>query len=95
MLTPEGAPLSFARHTWYDDIDLSGAGDRINVRRLVEGRPMTERKSFKEFVTNDYMPETDYLVATKGKNYAFVYIPTGSPAKINHDKLGWKQSVVW
>jgi len=34
-------------------------------------------------------------VATRGKNYAFVYIPTGWAAKINLDKLGWKNSVVW
>lgn len=41
------------------------------------------------------MPETDYIVATKGKNYAFVYIPTGWAANINLEKLGWKQSVIW
>jgi hypothetical protein len=41
------------------------------------------------------MPETDYIVATKGKNYAFIYIPTGGVANINMEKLEWKQSVVW
>jgi len=95
MLTPEREPVGFARHTWYDDMDLPGAGDMINVRRLMESRPMTERIPFQELITNGYMPETDYIVATKGKNYAFVYIPTGWPAKINMEKLGWKQSVVW
>ena len=95
MLTPERIPVGFARHTWYDDLDLPGAADMIHVRRLMESRPMTERIPFQELIANDYMPETDYIVATRGKNYAFVYIPTGWAAKINLDKLGWKNSVVW
>ena len=41
------------------------------------------------------MPETDYIVATKGENYAFVYIPTGWGANLNLERLGWKESVVW
>ena len=67
----------------------------INLRRLMESRPMTERIPFQELITNDYIPETDYIVATKGRNYAFVYIPTGWSAKVNLKKLDWKNSVVW
>ena len=95
MLTPERQAVGYARHTWYDDLDLPGAGDMINVRRLMESRPMTERIPFQELLANGYMSETDYLVATRGKNYAFVYIPTGLPARVKLDKLGWKQSVAW
>ena len=95
MHTPDRSPMGFARHTWYDDLDLPGASDMIHVRRLMESRPMTERIPFQELVANGYMPETDYIVATKGKNYAFVYIPTGWGASINLEKLGWEQSVVW
>jgi hypothetical protein len=95
MLTPERTPVGFARHTWYDDLDLPGAGDMIHVRCLMESRPMTERIPFQELVANDYIPETDYMVATKGRNYAFVYIPTGWSAKLDLKKLDWKNSVVW
>jgi len=95
MLTPDRQPVGFARHTWYDDLDLPGAGDMINVRRLMESRPMKERIPFQELVTNDYMPETDYIVATKGENYAFVYIPTGWGANIDLEKLSWKESIIW
>ena len=95
MLTPDRQPVGFARHTWYDDLDLPGATDMLNVRRLMESRPITERIPYQELVTNDYMPETDYIVATKGKNYAFVYIPTGWTANIDLEKLGWKESVIW
>ena len=95
MLAPGREPVGYARHSWIADLDLPGASDMINVRRLIESRPMTERVPAQELVANDYMPETDYIVATKGKNYAFVYIPTGSEASINLDKLGWAQSVAW
>ena len=95
MLAPGREPVGYARHSWQADLDLPGAADMINVRRLMESRPMTERVPAQELVANDYMPETDYIVATKGKNYAFVYIPTGLEANINLDKLGWTQSVVW
>jgi hypothetical protein len=95
MLTPERTPVGFARHTWYDDLDLPGAGDMIHVRCLMESRPMTERIPFQELVANDYIPETDFIVATKGRNYAFVYIPTGWSAKLDLKKLDWKNSVVW
>jgi hypothetical protein len=95
MLTPGRTPVGFARHYWYDDLDLPGACDMLYVRRLMESRPMTERIPFQELITNAYMPETDYIAATKGKDYAFVYIPTGWGAGINLEKLGWKNSVVW
>lgn len=95
MLTPDRQAVGFARHSWYDDLDLPGAAGMLHVRRLIESRPMTERIPFQELITNGYMPETDYIVATKGKNYAFVYIPTGWGAGINLEKLDWKESVVW
>ncbi|MFA5328993.1 MAG: glycoside hydrolase family 140 protein [Prolixibacteraceae bacterium] len=95
FLTPDRTPVGFARHTWSDDLDLPGASDMINVRRLMESRPMTERVPFQELVAIKYMPETDYIVATKGKNYAFVYIPTGWAANLDLEKLAWKESVAW
>ena len=36
------------------------------------------------------MPETDYVVATKGDGYAFIYFPTGWSAEIQLDKIGAK-----
>lgn len=95
MHTPERYAIGLARHTWYDDLDLPGASDMTHVRRLMESRPMTERIPFQELLTNNYMSETDYMVATKGANYAFVYIPTGWGVNVNLEKLGWKESVIW
>jgi hypothetical protein len=95
MLAPGREAVGYARNSWEADLDLPGAADMINVRRLMESRPMTERVPAPELITNGYMPETDYIVATKGKNYAFVYTPTGGGPHVDLEKLGWKQSVIW
>ncbi len=37
-----------------------------------------------------YYPETDYIVATRGDGYAFIYFPTGWTAEIRLDRIGAK-----
>lgn len=95
MLAPGRQSVGYARNSWEADLDLPGAGDMINVRRLMESRPMTERVPAPELIANGYMPETDYIVATKGKNYAFIYTPTGGGIHADLEKLGWTKSVIW
>jgi hypothetical protein len=95
MLTPGREPVGLARNNWYEDLDLPGAWDMIHVRKLMESRPFTERIPFQQILTNTYMPETDYIVATRGKNYVLVYIPTGGTASLNLDLCGWPNAVAW
>ncbi|HET6559001.1 MAG TPA: glycoside hydrolase family 140 protein [Prolixibacteraceae bacterium] len=95
MLTPERKPIGYARNTWQEDMNLPGAWDMLHVRRLIESRPMNERIPFQELLTNGYMTETDYIVATRGNNYALIYIPTGLGASVNLEELRWKKSVIW
>ncbi|MBN2773916.1 MAG: DUF4038 domain-containing protein, partial [Prolixibacteraceae bacterium] len=95
MLTPERIPVGNARNTWYDDLDLPGAWDMIHVRNLMESRPMTERIPFQEIVKNNYVPETDYIVATRGKDYIMVYIPTGWGASLDLNLCGWSEAKTW
>jgi len=91
----EHDPIGFVRNTWTTDLDLPGAWDLISMRRLMQSRPMLDRIPFQEFITNEYIPENDFIVATRGRDYAFVYIPTGWEAKLNLEKLGWEKSVIW
>lgn len=87
--------LGYARHNWTEVLDLPGAWDMLNMRRLMQSRPMLDRMPFQELIANDYVPESEFIVATKGENYAFVYVPGYRTAKINLDKLDWEKSVVW
>ena len=95
MLAPGRNPVGYARHTWYDDLDLPGAWDMLHVRKLMESRPVLDRIPFQEMVLNAYVPETDFIVATRGDNYVMVYIPTGWGADLDMRKCGWEKSRGW
>jgi hypothetical protein len=95
MLTPGREPIGHGRNNWEKDLDLPGAQHMLYLRRLMESRPFTERIPFQEIVINAYMPETDYIVATRGKDYVFVYIPTGLTAKLALHRCEWKEARYW
>ena len=40
-------------------------------------------------------PKPDYIVATRGKDYAMVYIPTGYDAKLDLNLCGWPNAKAW
>ena len=90
MLAPGRNPAGLARHNWYEVLDLPGACDLINARRLMESRPFLSRIPDQSLIIPAYFPETDYVVATRGEGYAFVYFPTGWSAEIVLDKIGAK-----
>jgi hypothetical protein len=90
FLTPAREPIGLARHNWYDVLDLAGAADLIHARRLLESRPFLSRIPDQSLIVPSYYPETDYVVATRGDGYAFVYFPTGWTAEIICDKIGAK-----
>jgi hypothetical protein len=95
MLAPGREPVGHARNTWFDDLDLPGAWDMIHVRRLMESRSFTDRIPFPQIIRNAYVPETDYIVATRGNDYVMVYIPTGWGADLDLDLCGWPKAVGW
>ena len=93
FLTPSREPIGLARHNWYDVLDLPGASELVNARRLIESRPFLSRVPDQSLIIPSYFPETDYVVATRGNGYAFVYFPTGWSAEIQLDKIGAKSIV--
>ena len=96
MLTPGRDPVGLARHNWYDVLDLPGAFELIHARRLIESRPFLSRVPDQSLIVPAYFPETDYVVATRGDGYVFVYFPTGWSADIRLDKIGAKTlNAIW
>ena len=95
MLAPGRDPVGYARNTWYDDLDLPGACDMIHVRKLMESRPFTDRIPFPQIIKNEYYPETDYVVATRGKDYIMVYFPTGWGAQLDLNLCLWPKAKAW
>lgn len=88
MLSPGKQPIGLARHNWYEVLDLPGAWDLVHARRLMESRPYFSRVPDQSLIVPSYYPETDYIVATRGEGYAFVYFPTGWSAEIYLNKIG-------
>ena len=95
MLTPDRQPIGSGRNTWEKDLDLPGAWHMLHARRLMESRPFTDRKPFQQIIKNEFVPETDYLVATRGKDYLFVYIPSGLTTKLDLKLCKWKHANCW
>jgi hypothetical protein len=83
MLTPERKPVSSARTDWRKAIDLPGAGQMQHLRRLIESRPFLERVPDQGLVAGNPGTGADHVRATRGKRYAFVYIPTGEPVEVS------------
>lgn len=90
MKTPAREAIGLARNSWYDVLDLPGAWDLMHARKLLESRPFLSRVPDQSMITNDYYPETDFVVATRGDGYAFIYFPTGWAAEIILDRIGAK-----
>ena len=88
MKTPGREAVGLARNNWYDVLDLAGASDLIHARRLMESRPFLSRVPDQSLLVPSYYPETDYVVATRGDGYAFIYFPTGWSAEIDLGKMG-------
>lgn len=95
MLAPGREPVGFARNTWQADLDLPGAWDMVHVRNLMESRPFTDRIPFQEIVRNKNQPVTEFISATRGKDYVMVYIPTGLEAVLDLKLCGWENAKVW
>ncbi len=95
MKTPEEAPIGKVRNNWYDVMDLPGAWDVIHARKLIESRPFFDRRPAQELILNDYQTDNDFIVACRGDDYAFIYIPTGWEARVDLSALKWKKAKTW
>lgn len=95
MKTPDREPVGLVRNNWFDVLDLPGAWDLIHARRLIESRPFLSRIPDQSLIVPSYYPETDFVVATRGEGYAFIYYPTGWSAEIVLDKIGAEKIKAW
>jgi hypothetical protein len=94
MAAPGREFVGYARHYWYDVLNLPGASQMLNVRRLVESRPMLSRVPFNEAVLN---PGDEYgqIVATRGNGYIMVYTPLGNDITLYGNMLPADSYKVW
>jgi hypothetical protein len=94
MAAPGLSPVGFARHYWYDVLDLPGAWQMLNVRRLMESRPTLNRVPFPEIVLNPG-DEYSHIAATRGDGYLMVYTPLGNDIELDGNMLPAKKYTAW
>jgi hypothetical protein len=94
MAAPGREPVGYSRHFWYDVLDLPGAWQMLNVRRLIESRPMLKRVPFPEIVLNPG-DEYSHITATRGDGYIMVYTPLGNDIELEANLLPAAKYTAW
>lgn len=83
---PGRKPISSARTPWTEALEFPGANQMKHLRALIESRDPLSRVPDPRLV-----PEpgkgADHVRATRGKGYAYVYIPTGKPTTVALEAL--------
>jgi hypothetical protein len=81
---------------WYDAINSPGAGQIHFLKELILSKPFFERVPDQSLIAENQGEKYDFLVATRGENYAMVYTCNGREMTIHMGKIsGEKLSASW
>jgi hypothetical protein len=87
MHRPGDGPGAYGvRQYWFQGLDAPGAGQMQYLKALVLSRPYFERRGDTVLVANQGTGN-DYLAATRGQDYAWIYTWNGRPIDIYMNKL--------
>lgn len=95
MYAPGRGSISSARNYWYDVLDLPGAWDMMHVRNLIESRPFLDRVPDQSLISGDAGTGGQHIQATRGKDYAFLYLPYGQSVKVELGKISGDKVHAW
>jgi hypothetical protein len=81
---------------WYNAINDSGAKQMVYVKNLMLSKSYFDRVPDQTLIASEQGEKYDYLVGTRGKNYALIYSYTGKDFKVNMGKItGAKVKASW
>lgn len=72
---------------WQEAMELPGANQMIFLRKLVESRPFLDRIPDQSVVVENNEAAAERIQATRGKDYAFIYVATGKPFTVVLGKI--------
>lgn len=75
---------------WEKAINSPGANQMQYLKQLIESRRYLDRQPAQELLPENNGAQYEHLVATKGRDYAYVYTFTGRPFKVDQAKLGFR-----
>ncbi|WP_207492338.1 glycoside hydrolase family 140 protein [Aridibaculum aurantiacum] len=81
---------------WDAALNDSGAAQMVHVKNLILSKPYFDRVPDQSLIAGKQGEKYDYLLATRGKDYAFIYTYTGKNFKVNMGKVnGDKVKASW
>jgi hypothetical protein len=85
-----------SKEYWYQSINDPGAKQMVYLKQLMLSRPYFERVPDQSLITGKQGSRYNYLLATRGDKYAFIYTYTGKNFAVNTAKLpGNKVKASW
>jgi hypothetical protein len=85
-----------ARDYWFDAINDPGASQMVHLKTLMLSRPYFDRVPDQSLIAGIQGSKYDYLLATRGENYAFIYTYNGKTINVNMGKIkGTKVKASW
>ena len=85
-----------SKELWSSAINAPGAGQMIHLKNLMLSRPYLERVPDQSLIAGENGEKHDRLLATRGKNYAFIYAYTGRNIPVTMGKIeGDKVKASW
>ncbi len=76
-----------AKDFWFDAIDDPGAGQMVYLKKLMLSRPYFDRVPDQSLIAGDQGSRYEFILATRGANYAFIYTYTGRSFGVNMGKI--------
>ncbi|MBD3266429.1 DUF4038 domain-containing protein, partial [bacterium] len=95
MMAPGHNPISSARDYWYEVLDLPGAWDMMHAKHLILSRPYFSRVPDQSLIAEGQGEGTHHVQATRGNDYAFIYIASGRTIQVNLGKISGKKVKAW
>lgn len=85
-----------AKKFWTEAIDDPGAGQMIYLKELMLSRSYFDRVPDQSIIAEQPGEKYDYLIATRGEDYALIYTYNGQNMKVNMGKIkGENVKVAW
>ena len=72
---------------WYNALNDSGARQMISLKKLILSKPYFDRVPDQSLIAGQQGEKYNYIAATRGNDYAFIYDYTGKPFEVRMGKI--------
>jgi hypothetical protein len=96
MYKPGSKEASYGpRKYWFDALDDPGAGQMQWLKNLTLSRPFLERVPDQGLIAGENGVRYEYVVASRGRGYAFLYTYTGQPFRVRMGRILGRTARAW